>query len=433
MMSTITGKKLLVLGGTYQHRKIVMAAKNLGVKTFVTDYLDIQDSPAKQMADVPLNCNIFDVDGLVQICRQYHIDGAIGPYLDVSQMPYQEVCERMGFHCFGSREQHKILTDKALFKDFCTKHGADIIPSYSEQEILAGDSRIEWPVLIKPSDSRGSRGQSICFSRDEALSGIESARAESRSGSVIIEKYMGSENDIQLAYLVVDGEPLLLKVEDRYTGKTGSGLENLCIATITPSRHEGVFMQSADAKIRNMIKALNLKNAPVFIQAFMDGDKGRLYDPGLRMPGDDYDCGYMAVTGVSLPEMFVRFALTGSFYADDEPHRKITPCREKFIAMFLPCLKPGKIARLNGLDEVSAMPEIAAFTVSYKAGDAVGNFHDVRQRFGEFVAVSDDAKSLKKCAEILYTTLEVISDSGEDMLTAEFDVTELEKYIREAK
>ena len=93
-MNVLTGKRLLVLGGAYQHRKIVLAARKLGVITFVTDYLDIQDSPAKQIADFPLNCNIFDVDGLAEICAQYHIDGVIGPYLDVSQHPYQELCER---------------------------------------------------------------------------------------------------------------------------------------------------------------------------------------------------------------------------------------------------------------------------------------------------------------------------------------------------
>ena len=418
-MNVLTGKRLLVLGGAYQHRKIVLAARKLGVITFVTDYLDIQDSPAKQIADFPLNCNIFDVDGLAEICAQYHIDGVIGPYLDVSQHPYQELCERLGCHCFGSREQHRVLTDKALFRDFCLAHGADIIPSYSEQEIISSID-IDWPVLVKPSDSRGSRGQSICYSRQEAEAGIASARAESKSGRIIIEKYMGCKNDIQLVYIVIDGEPVLYKIEDRYTGADIPGLETLCIATITPSKHREAFMNKADKQVRDMIRALKLKNAPVFIQAFMDGDKARLYDPGLRMPGDDYDCGYTSVTGVDIPEMFIMFALTGKFFADDELHAKIAPCDDKYIAMLLPCLKTGKIAAITGIQEIAEWPEVVSFTVSHREGETVGSYNDVRQRLGEFVIVCDDADSLRQTAHRLFSTLEVRSDSGEDMLTAKF-------------
>ena len=143
------------------------------------------------------------------------------------------------------------------------------------------------------------------------------------------------------------------------------------------------------------------------------------------MPGDDYDCGYKAVTGISLAEMFVRFSLTGKFFADDEPHAEIMPCDEKHIAMILPCLKPGKIAAINGLDEISKWPEVASFTVSHKEGSIVEAWHDVRQRLGEFVVVCDDAESLRQITHKLFGTLKVLDDLGEDMLTAKFEGSKL--------
>lgn len=38
-MKELIGKKLLILGGANLHCDLVIAAKNLGVETFVTDYL----------------------------------------------------------------------------------------------------------------------------------------------------------------------------------------------------------------------------------------------------------------------------------------------------------------------------------------------------------------------------------------------------------
>lgn len=52
-------EKLLILGGSYQHKKIVYAAKRMGLKTYVTDYNPIEKSPAKRIADVSLSIDII--------------------------------------------------------------------------------------------------------------------------------------------------------------------------------------------------------------------------------------------------------------------------------------------------------------------------------------------------------------------------------------
>ena len=61
-MNDLSGKKLLILGGSYQHRKIVKKAKELGIETYLTDYLDTERSPAKQMADHRYMINITETD-----------------------------------------------------------------------------------------------------------------------------------------------------------------------------------------------------------------------------------------------------------------------------------------------------------------------------------------------------------------------------------
>ncbi len=62
-------KKLLILGGAFHHCKVVQAAKEIGVFTIVTDYLPVEDAPAKQIADKYYMYNISDIDAIVDMCK----------------------------------------------------------------------------------------------------------------------------------------------------------------------------------------------------------------------------------------------------------------------------------------------------------------------------------------------------------------------------
>ena len=197
-----TNKKLLIIGGASQHCKVVEAAHELGLKVYVVDYLET--APAKEMADVSRLIDINDIDGLVALCKKEQIDGAIATSLDACQIPYQKLCERMGFPCFGTREQFHILTNKNAFKEFCQKHSIDVIPAYSVSDIEE-DRAVEYPVFVKPVDSRGSRGQSICRDKEEVFTALKYAKQFASNGDVVIEKYMGDCQDFTVSYLCSNG------------------------------------------------------------------------------------------------------------------------------------------------------------------------------------------------------------------------------------
>ena len=124
----LKGKKLLVLGGVYQHCKLVEAAHELGVYVIVDDYLPPEQAPAKQIAEKYYMHNITDYDDIVAMCKAEKVDGIIATSLDACQRPYQFLCEKLGLPCFGDSRQYEILTDKNIFKEYCKKTGVDTIP-----------------------------------------------------------------------------------------------------------------------------------------------------------------------------------------------------------------------------------------------------------------------------------------------------------------
>lgn len=424
-MTSLKGKKLLILGGAYQHRKILRAAKRLGIETYVADFLPTELAPAKQMADHALQIDIFDHEKLVALCRKEKIDAVSAPYLDVTQWPVFYLCEELGYPCFGDYRQHEVLTDKRAFKAFCDQAGADTIPAYSLEQLEAGQA--PFPLLIKPSDSRGSRGQTVCHGPEDVAAALKLARQESRDGGILIERYMGQQNDVQLVYLVIEGEPYLYKVQDRYLGSVENGFDKLCVAEIGPSFREEAFRNSADQRVKNMIRQLGLRNAPVFIQAFFDGEKACLYDPGLRMPGDDFDEGYSRITGIDISEALVRFAFTGQM--PKELGESIENTRlNQFSVMVYPCLLPGKIAAIEGLEALESYPPLVTFSTAYRAGDEVLPHRNVKQRFGEFVVTARNKTNLHEIIRHIFNTLHVYNAAGEDMLIEKFDGKELSRY-----
>lgn len=426
-MQILENKKLLVLGGAFQHCKLVEAAKELGVITYVTDYLPLEQAPAKQLADKYYMYNISDIDEMADMCRKEGIDGIIATSLDACQIPYQQLCEKLNKPCFGTKEQYKILTDKNLFKEYCRKSGVDVIPEYSEDDFKDEQiccQKVKFPVFVKPCDSRGSRGQTICNSYKEAVDAIKFARSESNSKKVVIERYMGQNNDFSMTIIVINGHAYPFRTVDRILGKYEDKLDKLAIGAVMPSVFTELYMSKVHDKVNRLIKDIGLINAPVFMQGFVDGDTVRFYDPGLRFPGGEYERMFKTAVGKNLFYPLIEYALTG-MVSDDTIELKDQDIylNGKIAIQVLPALRGGVIASINGIDKIRSHSGIVSVFERYNSGDEIFETHNVNQRFCEIDIVADTIEEAKSIVEWVYNTLEVIDVDGKNMIVSEIDTT----------
>ena len=245
---------------------------------------------------------------------------------------------------------------------------------------------------------------------------------------MVIESYMGAYDDLQLVYLAANGEPALVKVEDRYLGSKENNLDRLCVATVCPSRHEKIYRETVNDKVSAMIRHMGIQNGPVFLQGFWSGEDALFYDPGIRLPGDDFDYAYTAATGIRIPELLVSYALTGVL--PENTAEKINSARiGKATAMILPCLRPGTIATVEGIEEIRNMPCTLAMSVEYGVGDTIEAHGNFKQRFSEFVLCCDTFAELKESIEQIFRVLKVTDENGKDMLIERFDPELLNEYM----
>lgn len=404
-------KKILILGGSYQHKKVVNAAREMGLRTYVTDYNPIKKSPAKQLADLALDLDIWDIGGIVDFCEKEGISAVVGPYLDPVQRPYQRICEALGLPCFGNAEQTEIYTDKTRFKSECRRVGLGVIPEYTLEQVLSPEFS-DFPILIKPQNSRGSRGQRVCVDRKSVLKVLEAQQSD----DFIIEKYMSREGDTGISYLVIDGEPYFVRTEDRCLGSEENGLERLAVEQNFPSERFACLSEQIDSAIRNFIKSTGLRNAPVMLQAFLRGGQIYAYDPGLRMPGDEFDVGLKELTGIDLPKEFVTFAIEGRFSEGlADSLKKCLEPQERRACLVMPCVRAGTITRVDGWDKIVSMPQVLAANRLHELGEQIGKTGDVRQRFCEFLLCGDRLE-LETATKIIYRLLHVYDENGEELL-----------------
>ena len=421
-------KKLLILAGAEAHCKVLKVAQKMDdIYTIVTDCLPIEDSPAKQMADASLMYDIKDVDSIVEYCKKNHVDGVLNYCIDPGQRPYQQICERLGLPCFGTKEQFMTFTDKNLFKQACVENGIDIIPTYTEDDLL--NDKITYPIIVKPVDSRGSRGVIRCSNKNEAVGALAIAKKMSSNGKVVVEKYMGDKPDFTMTYIFVDGKPNLVRTADRYLGEATAGLDRQCMCSVAPSIHTEMYLKNVHSRVVNMAKNLGIKNTPIFMQGFVDGDTVRFYDPGIRFPGANYDELFTKATGVDHIQMIINFALTGKMQPYDEDMMASSYKLNGFCSMQL-CVdaRAGKIAVYDGFDEVAKLTETVLVAKKAKVGDVISESGDIKQRIAEIVLLlENDTEIIQSTIRKVQSMLKVKDEKGENMIVSPFDVSAVPK------
>lgn len=421
-MKNLKGKKLLIIGGAFQHCKVVEAAKRHGVITYVIDYLPYEKAPAKRIADFHYEIDINYINKIIEICKKENIDGVLASHLDACQIPYCKVCNELNYPCFGTPEQFDILTKKDKFIDFCKSVGVDVIPQYDE------DSNIDYPVFVKPTDSRGSRGQSICYNEKEFKEALIFAKNESKSKKIIIEKYMKDKPDFSMTYFVIDSHPYLIRLCDRYEGKKEDGLDKLCQGCISPSIYTDLYVKNVDEKVKKLIVDLGIKNGPVFMQGFIDGDTVRMYDPGLRFPGGEYERLFAKTTGVDLCDLLVEFALTGKISEENLLKNDCFLLNNNYAIQIDLSLKPGLIKQIDGLDILSKDEHTCAVAQRYFVGDTISKTHDVRQRLCEIAFTVNKNENFKEIINHFINCVSVKDAHGDEMVVSRIS---LDKLIKE--
>ena len=184
-------KKLMLLGGIRYLLPVIKAAHEQGYYVITADYLP--DNIAHKYSDEYVNVSIIDKDAVLKVAREKEIDGIMSFGVDPGVIAASYVQNEMGLPSFGPYESVDILQHKDKFRAFLKNNGFNVPWAFafsSESDAWESRKNFSYPLIVKPTDSAGSKGCTRVDRENELLNAIHYAFKYTISGNIIIEEFL---------------------------------------------------------------------------------------------------------------------------------------------------------------------------------------------------------------------------------------------------
>ena len=184
-------KKLLLLGGSRYIIPVIDIAHKMGVYVITCDYLP--DNIAHKYSDEYHNVSIIDKDEVLKLAKELKIDGIMSFACDPGVVTVAYVAEKLNLPSCGPYESVCILQNKGKFRKFLEENGFNVPKSrvYNDVKTAIDDiDSFQWPVIVKPTDSAGSKGVARVDNPENLKECIESALKFSHNQEFIIEEFL---------------------------------------------------------------------------------------------------------------------------------------------------------------------------------------------------------------------------------------------------
>ena len=314
-------RSILLLGGSRQQVVAIEAARRLGYRTVLCDYLP--DNPGQFAADVFYQESTTDRERMLEIARAEGVGGVLAYSSDPAAPTAAYVAEALGLPT-NPLSSVETLSEKHLFRRHLAEHGfpcpaaVPVPASAGADEVAARAKGMRWPVVLKPTDSSGSKGVSVIdrVDEDSLERALTSARSFSRNGTLVLEEYIRSSFP-----RVVGGDVFVVGGEVRFWGLM-SCLRDESLGGLVPvgERWPSGLSAAQDAAVRGQVQALvtslGIRFGEFNVEVIVgEGDTPYFLELGARAGGNMIPVQLSDISGVDLVEANVRCAM-GDFSQD---------------------------------------------------------------------------------------------------------------------
>lgn len=297
-------KKMLFLGGSQQQLPPIIYAKERGYHTIVCDY--IPNNPGSKIADESFQESTTDLEAILNIAQEAGIDGIVAYASDPAAPTAAYVAEQMGLPG-NPYESVQILARKDLYRQFLLENGFNTPRfGYSAQ----------FPCVIKPVDSSGSKGVSVADSPWEVVNAVNKARMFSKSGDIILEDYIRRDG-FQIAGdgFIVDGNLVFAYLANEHFA------EGCMVPKGESFPYCGAGTGSILAEVQRLITALGMKTGALNFDIVLSDGKIYLMEIGPRNGGNLIPEVTKYASGVDMIAATVEAALGNEVVFPEPEHR----------------------------------------------------------------------------------------------------------------
>lgn len=182
---------LAIIGAGQGALPIIYKAKEMHICTVA---FARNDSLAKDMVDIFIEENSFDIDYIVSECKRLGVNG-IMPSSELSTEVAAKVAAKLGLPG-NDIEQGFAGKNKYIMRTRVSSLQSVKQPKFS---LFEEDGKFSFPVVVKSVDSCGKKGVSIAYDDDGLKLAVVEARKHSSDNTALIEEYLkgGQEYSIE--------------------------------------------------------------------------------------------------------------------------------------------------------------------------------------------------------------------------------------------
>ena len=384
-------KKLMLLGGIRYLLPVIKAAHEQGYYVITADYLP--DNIAHKYSDEYVNVSIVDKEAVLKVAQEKQIDGIMSFGVAPGVVAASYVQNKMGMPSFGPFESVEILQNKDKFRAFLTENGFNVPWAFgfsSKKEAWLARDKFSYPLIVKPTDSAGSKGCTRVDSEEKLMSAIEYAFKYTIGGHIIIEEFLEKKGcssdtdsyaqDGKLKFVSFSAQRFDANATNPYTPAAYSWP-----STFTKEEEEYLTKE-----IQRLITLLGMKTSVFNIETRVSpNNKPYIMELTPRGGGNRLCEMLRYATGVDMIT-----AITRAMVGDEPDVIEQKPYNGHWAEVILHAEKDGEFV---GLQIDSALPaEIVEEDLWVKPGDFVHGFEAANDAIGTLVLRFENAEELEK-------------------------------------
>jgi len=396
-------KKLMLLGGIRYLLPVIKAAHEQGYYVITADYLP--DNIAHQYSDEYINVSIIDKEAVLKVAREKEIDGIMSFGVDPGVIAASYVQNQMGLPSFGPFESVDILQHKDKFRVFLTENGFNVPWAYGfSSELEAWNSRklFTYPLIVKPTDSAGSKGCTRVDSEENLMSAIKYAFKYTISGHIIIEEFLEKKGCSS------DTDSYAQNGQLKFVSFSAQRFDANAVNPYTPSAYSwpSTFTKEEEAyltsEIQRLITLLNMKTSVFNIEVRVaTNNKPYIMELTPRGGGNRLCEMLRYATGVDMIT-----AITRAMVGDEPEVIEQKQYNGHWAEIILHADKDGEFINLQ--IDPSLPAEVIEEDLWVKPGDFVHGFEAANDAIGTLVLRFDNSEDLEKAITNQHDWLKVV-------------------------
>ena len=267
----------MLLGGIRYLLPVIEAAHKQGYYVITADYLP--NNVAHKYSDEYVNVSVIDKEAVLAIAKEKQIDGIMSFGVDPGVVAAAYVQEKMGLPAFGPLESVEILQNKDKFRKFLMDNGFNGPWSFSfssVSEALKMEERFSYPLIVKPTDSAGSKGVTRVDSKANLEQALDYALEHSIKGKIIVEEFIekqGCSSDSDC--FSVDGELKFISFSAQRFDESGVG-KFVPAAYSWPSTMSEQQEEELRSELQRLLNLLNMRTSVYNVETRV-GKNGKVY------------------------------------------------------------------------------------------------------------------------------------------------------------